>query len=64
MAKSLVNAGARVALWQRGLRNRLMNWRRLSKRQGGEVFAVPSDVTSPHDRLRLVETAVADLWRA
>jgi NAD(P)-dependent dehydrogenase (short-subunit alcohol dehydrogenase family) len=58
LARSLVSAGARVALAARTAKA-LEELATALKRQGGQVIAVPADVTSPSDRQKLVETAVA-----
>jgi NAD(P)-dependent dehydrogenase (short-subunit alcohol dehydrogenase family) len=58
IAEALIKAGSRVALAARsadGLNDLAGKLRSL----GGDVLAVPADVTSPADRPRLVETVVA-----
>jgi short-subunit dehydrogenase len=58
LAAELVKAGARVALASRNADklNEVVGSLRVN---GGEAFAVPTDITIPHDRERLVERAVA-----
>jgi len=57
-AKALVRAGARVALAARKP-DALDELAAQLRQAGGEVIAVPADVTDPADRRRLVEAAVA-----
>jgi NAD(P)-dependent dehydrogenase (short-subunit alcohol dehydrogenase family) len=58
MAKSLVSQGAQVALAARTA-EALDELVTALKRYGGDVIAVPTDVTSPDDRRRLVEKVIA-----
>ncbi len=58
VATALVKAGARVALASRNA-DKLNELASALRGTGGEVLAVPTDVTNPDDRQRLVETAVS-----
>jgi short-subunit dehydrogenase len=58
IAAELVKAGARVALAARNA-DRLSELAASLKASGGDVIAVPTDVTNPDDRKQLVESAVA-----
>src|SRR5438270_6258903 len=60
IAESLVQAGARVVLAARTA-NALEALAAKLRQAGGDASAVAADVTSPDDRRRLVEAAVAAL---
>jgi NAD(P)-dependent dehydrogenase (short-subunit alcohol dehydrogenase family) len=57
-ADALVKAGARVALAARS-RDALDELAARLRQAGGDVIAVPTDITSPDDRQRLVDAVVA-----
>jgi short-subunit dehydrogenase len=58
VAEALVKAGARVALAARKA-DALTELTGKLRSQGGDVIAVPTDITQPEDRRRLVGAAVA-----
>ncbi|MFM8270996.1 MAG: SDR family NAD(P)-dependent oxidoreductase, partial [Gemmata sp.] len=58
LARALVRAGARLALAARSP-DKLNELASELKAAGGEVLAVPTDVTEPEDRARLVASAVS-----
>jgi short-subunit dehydrogenase len=58
LAVALVRSGARVALAARSA-DKLSALATELKGQGGDAIAIPTDVTKPEDRARLVETTVA-----
>lgn len=58
LAHALARAGVRVALAARSA-DKLNGVAAAIRAAGGDAVAVPTDVTSPDDRERLVETAVA-----
>ncbi|HEY1191569.1 MAG TPA: SDR family NAD(P)-dependent oxidoreductase [Gemmata sp.] len=60
VASALVGAGARVALASRSA-DKLNALADELRAAGGDVTAVPTDLTDPRDRRRLVESAVAAL---
>ena len=58
VAAALVKAGARVALASRSTDEARRSSRR-TRKAGGDVIAVPTDITKPDDRQRLVDTAAS-----
>src|SRR5689334_7666512 len=58
VATELVRAGARVALASRSA-DKLDSLAAELKAAGGDVVAVPTDITRPDDRRHLVDSAVA-----
>lgn len=58
LAAELVNAGVRVALASRNAEN-LNELAAQLKAAGGDVVAIPTDITKPEDRQRLIDTTVS-----
>jgi len=58
VAAALVKAGTRIALASRNV-DKLTELAESLRKAGGDVIVVPTDITNPAERARLVESAVA-----